>query len=270
MKIIKWIAGVIFLLVAVESVGRHGGIGLVAGVLFSLAGIVCIPPISNKIWDNLEYKINRPIKYSIVILLWLSGSYVYSKLEKGEKKIDLTKPDTEIKKTVPDPNIKLKLDSAIDAIKKDKENKVQSIEVLPDSTLKIVITNVKDGINAIGVDNIYDVLKIGNIQEIEVYYKGVLSSSIGKRTSKSYEEFTKSFISSWDGSCRPVEEAIKETMNDPDSYKHKNTFVSQLVSGEFEITTIFYGKNAFGGTVMNKIRAVVNKNGEVLTLKKID
>ena len=59
-------------------------------------------------------------------------------------------------------------------------------------------------------------------------------------------------------------------MNDPDSYKHKNTFVSQLVSGEFEITTIFYGKNAFGGTVMNKIRAVVNKNGEVLTLKKID
>lgn len=269
MNIIKWVVGVLFLLVALESVG-HGGLGLVAGVLFLMAGLVCIPPISNKIWDQIGFEITRPIKYFVVIFFWLAAAFVYSKIEKGNLKLESTKNETEILKIEPNSNNKLKLDSTIDAIKKDKDNKVQSIEVLPDSTLKIIITNVKDGITAIGVDNIYDVLKIGNIQEIEVYYKGVLSSTYGKKTSKSYDEFSKEFVSSYDGSCRPVEYAIKESMNDPDSYKHKSTYVAILVDGRFEITTIFHGKNAFGGTIMNKAKAIVSKNGDVLSLKMID
>ena len=266
MNIIKWIIGVLFLFKSIDSMG-YGGWGLIASSIFLIIGFLCIPPTSKKIWTILRLNSNKPAKYIIVIILWLTGTYVYTKMITPSLNLNTnTKNNIESIKTK---NNNIKLDSTIYSIKNDKDNKVESIKVLADSTLKIDISNEKEGITAIGVENLYEVLKYGTIQEIEVYFNDQICSSYGYRSSKIYDEFENEFISSYDGSCRIVESAIKREMNDPDSYKHKSTFIRQLVNKEFEITTVFYGKNIFGSTILNKARAIVLNNGDLKSLEYV-
>lgn len=69
-------------------------------------------------------------------------------------------------------------------------------------------------------------------------------------------------FSPWDGSHYQLERQIKEAMNDPKSYEHDKTTYSD--HGDYLIiNTTFYGKNAFGGTILNEIRAKVDLNGNV-------
>ncbi len=266
MNIIKWIIGVLFLFTSIEPI-RYGGLGLAAGSMFIVTGFLCIPPTSKKIWTILRLNPSKPLKYIIVIIFWLTGSYVYTKIDKPVLNLKTsTKNNNE---TIKIDNNDIKLDSILYSIQNDKDNKVESIKVLPDSTLKINISNKKEGITAIGVENLYEVLKNGIIQEIEVYFNDQICSSYGYRSRKYYDEFENEFISSYDGSCSIVETAIKREMNDPDSYKHKSTFIKQLVNKEFEITTVFYGKNRFGSTILNNARAIVLNNGDLKSLEYV-
>ena len=75
-------------------------------------------------------------------------------------------------------------------------------------------------------------------------------------------------FSSWDGSHRKVERAIKENMNDPDSYKHVSTTYQRTNTGLVVLTT-YRGKNAFGGVVTGTARAITDENGNVVSLKSI-
>ena len=61
-----------------------------------------------------------------------------------------------------------------------------------------------------------------------------------------------------------VVEAIKERMNDPDSFEHVETRYGEDEStGTIRIRTKFRGKNAFGGTITQSVYAWVTKDGKL-------
>ena len=82
------------------------------------------------------------------------------------------------------------------------------------------------------------------------------------------DAFQKNF-SGWDGSYRPLEKLIKQSMNDDSSYKHVET-VSHLVLGKDPhaiVKTTFRGTNAYGGVVKQTVAARVDvRTGEVVSI----
>lgn len=72
-------------------------------------------------------------------------------------------------------------------------------------------------------------------------------------------------FSPWDGSHRALEEIIKKSMNDPDSYKHVETKYGDY--GDYILVeTTFRGKNAFGGVVKNWVRAKFTLDGDLIEI----
>ena len=202
----------------------------------------------------------------IILVLSLLARLVPSEKETGAAANNNTKQEEAQKKEQAQKQ-KLRLDSVIEKIKTDKDIKTQAVEYLADSTLKIVLSPVKSEITAAGFDNLYQILDIGNVSEIEVYKKNKKESSFGFRTQAIIDNFKKEFVSSYDGSCRPVVDYIKEGMNDPSSFDHVRTFVTPISNGNFEIKTVFRGKNAFGGTVLNSSYAEVSPSGNIVSFK---
>lgn len=77
------------------------------------------------------------------------------------------------------------------------------------------------------------------------------------------KELIKKEFSAWDGSHFKLEEYIKKSMNDPNSYEHIET--RYWDRGEFLVVqTTFRGKNAFGGVVKNSIKAKVGLDGSIM------
>ena len=73
-------------------------------------------------------------------------------------------------------------------------------------------------------------------------------------------------FSVWDGSYRPLETLIKQSMNDEDSYSHVSTTYSLILNKDPHavVKTIFRGKNGYGAVMKNSVVARVNiKTGEV-------
>lgn len=72
-------------------------------------------------------------------------------------------------------------------------------------------------------------------------------------------------FSAWDGSHRKLEIFIKNIMNDPDSYDHVKTVYWD--KGNYLIVkTTFRGNNAFGGKVINWVRAKVDMDGNIVNI----
>jgi len=76
------------------------------------------------------------------------------------------------------------------------------------------------------------------------------------------ERLQKGF-SNWDGSHRGLTAVIKKSMNDPSSYEHVRT---EYIDNEDHliVTTTFRGKNAFGGIVVNSVKAKTDLDGNVI------
>jgi len=161
----------------------------------------------------------------------------------------------------------LKLDSIISQIKTDKDIRVIKVDYTTDSTLKIYLSPEKSEITAAGFDNLYRIMDLGNISEIEVYKKDMKESSFGHRSQAKIDNFKKEFVSSYDGSCVPVINYIKEGMNDPSSFEHVRTFLTPLSNGNFEIKTVFRGKNRLGGVVSNSAYSEVAPTGNIVSNK---
>lgn len=70
-------------------------------------------------------------------------------------------------------------------------------------------------------------------------------------------------FSSWDGSHRGLTRSIKEIMNDPSSYEHVKTVYWDR-NDHLIVQTTFRGKNAFGALVINRMKAKVDLDGNVL------
>jgi len=68
-------------------------------------------------------------------------------------------------------------------------------------------------------------------------------------------------FSAWDGSHRELTKIIKASMNDPDSYEHVETVYWDR-DDHLIVSTTFRGKNAFGGTVVNTVKAKVSLDGQ--------
>ena len=89
---------------------------------------------------------------------------------------------------------------------------------------------------------------------------------------RAYTAFYNSFVSSWDGSCRPVVKAVKETMHDPNSFEHVKSEVFSVTGekGMFIVEMTFRGKNAFNATVTNKVSAKLTKDGNILKISTLN
>lgn len=79
-------------------------------------------------------------------------------------------------------------------------------------------------------------------------------------------------FSPWDGSYRPLEEIIKQSMNDTESYEHIKTTNRMVFFGtkrpHMVVNTIFSGKNAFGGVVKQEVSVKVDaKTKELYDIK---
>ncbi len=70
-------------------------------------------------------------------------------------------------------------------------------------------------------------------------------------------------FSGWDGSHRNLEQMIKDSMNDPDSYEHVET--RYIDKGTYiRVFCTFRGKNAFGGIVKNTKAADFDLDGSYM------
>ena len=73
----------------------------------------------------------------------------------------------------------------------------------------------------------------------------------------------RSLFSSWDGSNRKINQMIKSSMHDPDSFKHVQTR-HWLMGENVIVVTSFRGKNGFGGVVTQSIKVEMDIEGNIL------
>ena len=73
-----------------------------------------------------------------------------------------------------------------------------------------------------------------------------------------------------DGQNYQVVQAVKKSMNDPDSFEHIETKHVDNGSGDVAITMMFRGKNAFGGKVVNRAVAMVSPESGAVTSLAIE
>lgn len=96
----------------------------------------------------------------------------------------------------------------------------------------------------------------------------------GNRTVVTQKEISEKDIdrqfSSWDGSHMKLVKAVKNAMNDPNSYEHVQT--SYIREGKVLFVKMDYrGKNGFGALVKTSVLGQVDANtGDVITVNNID
>lgn len=73
-----------------------------------------------------------------------------------------------------------------------------------------------------------------------------------------------------DGQNYQVVQAVKKSMNDPDSFEHIETRHVDNGTGDVAVTMMFRGKNAFGGKVINRAVAMVSPESGAVTSLAIE
>jgi len=102
------------------------------------------------------------------------------------------------------------------------------------------------------------------IAEVEELRKKELEEAERKKQeaeASARKEMIEKQFSAWDGSHIKLTRLIKDSMNDPDSYDHVKTKYWDMKDHLIVLTT-FRGKNDFGGTVKNTVKAKVSLDGE--------
>ena len=69
--------------------------------------------------------------------------------------------------------------------------------------------------------------------------------------------------SAWDGSVRPCESAIKESLNDADSYQHVSTTQPMIEGPYWTVVTNFRAKNAFGALILAQHKCYIQQGQAV-------
>jgi hypothetical protein len=82
---------------------------------------------------------------------------------------------------------------------------------------------------------------------------------------KERTEMIEKQFSAWDGSHIKLSRLVKDSMNDPDSYDHAETKYWDM-DDHIVVLTTFRGKNAFGGTVKNSVKAKISLDGESIEI----
>ncbi len=81
-----------------------------------------------------------------------------------------------------------------------------------------------------------------------------LTAKRQREIARKMKNFEENCISSWDGSHYTLERYLLNRMNDPDSYEHVETSYS-LYDDHAIVVMQFRGRNSFGGTVLNSVKA---------------
>ncbi len=203
----------------------------------------------------------------ILLILWVIGKCISS-----ETKSDKTSAQEE--KT-------FNMDSLISEIKKDKSFDIKDVYYnKKDSSLNIAITNKgnvikKHDYSARYFNTMFYLDSVANIEGVYLYeyrkgesfekndYKETLDG-YGQRLARYRQKFDKKFLSSWDGSCRPVESYLKKVLNDPSSLEISNTYNNGMnKDSTFAIKTVFRAKNQFNATVVQTIYCNVDFDGNL-------
>jgi len=95
-------------------------------------------------------------------------------------------------------------------------------------------------------------------------YSCISTPSKPKTAKELRQERIKRGFSAWDGSHIKLEQAIKKSMNDPDSFKHVETSYSDM-GGYLIVQTTFRGKNAFGALVKNTVQVKTDLDGNIIS-----
>ena len=90
-----------------------------------------------------------------------------------------------------------------------------------------------------------------------------------QRISNGNAKFKENCYNPVDGSCYAVVHYVKQNMNDPESFQHSETQYSYNDSC-IEVLMKFRGNNAFGGKVINYVKAKVSRDCELLEIKQIE
>jgi len=86
-----------------------------------------------------------------------------------------------------------------------------------------------------------------------------------KNIKKKNEVKVKKQFSSWNGSHRNLTSYVKRNMHDDDSYEHVKT-VYWVYDDYIIVETKFRGTNAYGGKVLNSIKAKISFEGNILEI----
>ena len=199
----------------------------------------------------------------ILFILWVIGTCA----EKGK-----TNKSAEIEK-------KFNMDSLISEVKKDKSFDIKDVYYnAKDSSFNIAITN-KDNVikkhdySAKYFNTMFYLDSVAKIEGVYLYeyktgnslakndYK-VQLDGYGQRLARYIEKFSKKNLSSWDGSCRPLEKYLKKNLDDPSSLEIVNTWNNGMnKDSTFAIKTTFRAKNRFNATVLQTIYCNVDIDG---------
>jgi len=175
-----------------------------------------------------------------------------------------------------------KIDKALEAINKSKQlNSVK--EKNPAFSLEEKINKLNSDdfmrktLNEMS-DRDFELLKNGKLRtvfidhpELNSLFLNKLAENADKRTEfkkegrESRKEKIEKQFSAVDGSHRNLTKYIKDTMNDPESYEHVKT-VYQDKGDYLIVSTTYKGKNLFGGSVKNTIKAKVSLDGDILEI----
>lgn len=114
------------------------------------------------------------------------------------------------------------------------------------------------------------VLWIGSMVTDSV--KGAFESKVSKERkandlrAEKEEKMRKGFhcLSSWNGAHSKLEQAVKASLRDPDSYKHGSTKIAPVSAGQHYVIMEYRAKNGFGGYNQGVVTAnIYQSNCEV-------
>lgn len=114
----------------------------------------------------------------------------------------------------------------------------------------------------------YGIYTVGGL----ILIAGVLLMMFGE-SNKSVEQIRDEQVQELffaDGQNYQVVQAVKKSMNDPDSFEHIETKHVDNGSGDVAITMMFRGKNAFGGKIVNRAVAMVSPESGAVTSLAIE
>lgn len=93
----------------------------------------------------------------------------------------------------------------------------------------------------------------------------LVSCGGGDKKPETRSDKIKKQFSPWDGAHWKLGDVIEGAMNDPDSYEHdKTTYID--MGDHIVVTTIYRGRNAFGGMVRGSVSAKVSIDVQIIEI----
>jgi hypothetical protein len=82
-----------------------------------------------------------------------------------------------------------------------------------------------------------------------------------------HQKWVEDQFSRWDGSHSLTVRAIKESMNNPNSFDHVKTSYTDNFDMGLVVFTTFRGKNVFGGIITKRVVSKIDTAGNITSIK---